>query len=41
MPAAGEFLPGIPAYYMHSGGHGTVPSDWEVFLKFLETNLKQ
>ena len=40
MPAAGQYLPGIPAYYMHAGGHGTVPSDWEVFVKFLETHLK-
>jgi len=40
MPAAGQYLPGIPGYYMHAGGHGTVPSDWDVFLKFLETNLK-
>jgi hypothetical protein len=40
MPAAGEYVGGNPAYYMHSGGHGTVPSDWEVFLKFLDANLK-
>ncbi len=23
-------------YYMHSGGHGIVPSDWDVFLRFME-----
>lgn len=40
LPAAGDYLPGVPAYYMHAGGHGTVPSDWDVFLKFLEANLK-
>ncbi len=40
LPAAGDYLPGVPAYYMHAGGHGTVPSDWEVFLKFLEANLR-
>ena len=32
--------PGVPvmntlAYYMHAGGHGTVPSDWDVFWGFL------
>ena len=28
------------AYFMHDGGHGTIPSDWDVFVKFLETNLR-
>lgn len=27
-------------YYMHAGGHGIVPSDWNVFLKFMEMHLK-
>lgn len=40
MPEAGVFLPGSPAYFMHAGGHGMVPSDWDVFLKFLEAHLK-
>jgi hypothetical protein len=40
MPAAGEYLPGTPAYYMHAGGHGTVPTDWDIFLKFLGAHLK-
>ena len=36
--------PGVPimhtlGYYMHSGGHGTLPSDWAQFLKFLELHL--
>lgn len=34
-PAPGTFLNGYPAYYMHAGGHGTVPADWPVFLKFV------
>ena len=40
MPAAGQpFLNSTLGYYMHKGGHGTVPSDWEVFLKFLQLHL--
>lgn len=35
---------GIPVntlgYFMHSGGHGTIPSDWDVFYRFLEMHLK-
>jgi hypothetical protein len=25
---------------MHAGGHGTVPSDWDVYLKFMTDHLK-
>jgi hypothetical protein len=37
--------PGVPVlhdigYYMHAGGHGTIPSDWDQFLKFMEMHLK-
>jgi hypothetical protein len=39
MPAAGQPLMHTLSYYMHKGGHGTVPSDWELFVKFLKTNL--
>ncbi len=39
-PAPGQYLQGMPAYYMHSGGHGTVPSDWDIFLQFLRANLQ-
>ncbi len=35
MPAPGAYLDGTLAYYMHSGGHGIVPSDWDIYLKFL------
>jgi hypothetical protein len=27
------------AYYMHEGGHGMVPSDWDIYLKFLNAHL--
>lgn len=26
-------------YYMHAGGHGMVPSDWDIYLQFLKANL--
>ena len=39
-PAAGKFVGDTLGYYMHAGGHGTVPSDWDVYLKFLESHLK-
>jgi hypothetical protein len=26
-------------YYMHIGGHGTVPSDWDVFLRYIKKYL--
>jgi hypothetical protein len=27
-------------YYMHAGGHGTIPSDWDQFLKFMDLHLR-
>ena len=40
MPTAGQTLPDSTlGYYMHKGGHGTIPSDWEVFRRFLKTHL--
>jgi hypothetical protein len=27
------------AYYMHEGGHGMVPSDWDIYLDFLKMHL--
>jgi hypothetical protein len=27
-------------YYMHPGGHGAAPADWDVFIKFLEMHLQ-
>ncbi len=29
----------IPGYYMHKGGHGTIPSDWPVFVTYLKRYL--
>ncbi len=40
MPAPGVPVLHTLGYEMHAGGHGTVPSDWDVFLRFLEINLK-
>jgi hypothetical protein len=41
MPAAGEqtYLFNTLGYYMHSGGHGTVPSDWPLFIEYLKRFL--
>ena len=38
-PAAGTPILHDIAYFMHAGGHGTLPSDWDVFMKFLEMHL--
>jgi hypothetical protein len=37
--------PGIPilntiGYYMHAGGHGTIPTDWDQYLKFMQMHLQ-
>jgi len=40
LPHAGQLAGDTLAYYMHAGGHGTVPSDWDIYLKFLEQHLK-
>ena len=40
MPAAGEPLLRTIGYYMHAGGHGTIPSDWDVFLNFMQMHLQ-
>jgi hypothetical protein len=40
MPAPGVPILRTPGYEMHAGGHGTVPSDWDVFLKFMQLHLK-
>jgi hypothetical protein len=39
MPQSGQLVGGHLGYYMHDGGHGTIPSDWEVFLQFMEKHL--
>jgi hypothetical protein len=40
MPAAGEPILHTLGYYMHHGGHGTIPSDWEVFRQFVRMHLQ-
>jgi len=40
MPAPGEAILHDIGYCMHAGGHGPIPSDWDVFLKFIEMHLK-
>jgi hypothetical protein len=40
MPPAGQPTLHTIGYYMHSGGHGTLPSDWDVFLKFMRMHLQ-
>ncbi|HEV2863915.1 MAG TPA: hypothetical protein VGX48_23165 [Pyrinomonadaceae bacterium] len=39
MPPAGRPILHTLGYYMHAGGHGTIPSDWELFLKFMQLHL--
>lgn len=40
-PAAGVLIMHTLAYYMHAGGHGTLPGDWPIFIKFLQLQLGQ
>jgi hypothetical protein len=39
-PPAGQIVGDTLAYYMHAGGHGTVPGDWAVYLDFLERQFR-
>ncbi|WP_057938292.1 glucuronyl esterase domain-containing protein [Algoriphagus resistens] len=41
MPAAGDMslVFNKLGYYMHDGGHGTIPSDWPVFITYLKKFL--
>jgi hypothetical protein len=41
MPAPGESILHDIGYLEHVGGHGTVPSDWEVFLKFMQMHFSR
>ncbi len=41
MPAPGQpIIQNTLGYYMHVGCHGTIPSDWEYFIKFLKMHLR-
>jgi len=40
MPQAGDqTLLNTLGYYMHAGGHGTVPSDWPIFISYMKKYL--
>jgi hypothetical protein len=41
MPSAGQPVMNTIGYSMHDGGHGTIPSDWELFLRFMQMHLRQ
>ena len=40
MPSARTPILGTIGYYMHAGGHGTLPSDWDQYLEFLKMHLQ-
>ncbi|MDQ2666195.1 MAG: hypothetical protein M3Z05_09315 [Gemmatimonadota bacterium] len=40
MPAVGTPILHTLGSYEHSGAHGTVPSDWNIFLEFLQLHLQ-
>ena len=40
MPAADTPILNDLGYYMHTGGHGTVPSDYDIFLEFIIKHFK-
>lgn len=39
-PAAGRPILHDIGYTMHEGGHGMVPSDWDIYLEFLRMHLR-
>jgi len=40
MPTAGTEVGDTLAYYMHDGGHGTLPGDWSTFIDFIQKSTK-
>jgi hypothetical protein len=40
MPPAGQPILHTMGYSEHAGGHGTIPSDWDLFLKFMQMHLR-
>ena len=40
MPASGQPILHTIGYYMHKGGHGSLPTDWPIFFDFLQMHLK-
>jgi hypothetical protein len=39
MPEAGQPVFHTIGYYMHAGGHGSQPADWDQYLKFLQMHF--
>lgn len=39
MPPTGTPIFHTLGYVMHDGGHGTIPSDWDLFLRFMRMHL--
>jgi hypothetical protein len=39
VPLAGQSIMTTLGYHMHAGGHGMIPSDWDVFLQFMKDHL--
>jgi hypothetical protein len=40
MPPAGTGIFHTIGYFEHVGGHGTIPSDWDQYLKFMQMHLQ-
>jgi hypothetical protein len=40
MPQAGKPILHMLGYFMHTGGHGILASDWDLFYKFMEMHLR-
>lgn len=40
MPAAGQPIMHTLGYFMHAGGHGIIPSDWDQLVKFMQLHLR-
>jgi (4-O-methyl)-D-glucuronate---lignin esterase len=40
MPSAGKPILNDIGFYLHDGGHGMVPADWQVILDFLQKHLQ-
>ena len=41
MPPAGQPIMNTIGYLMHDGGHGTVPSDYDQYRKFIAMHLQK
>ena len=39
VPPAGQTIMTTLGYHMHDGGHGMIPSDWDVFLQLMKAHL--